>query len=390
MIIGFIGSILASYKVRKIPVVEFQHSTINKRLSNFASWASVAIPKGDLTFTGVELSHAIIKADFLDNVNPLLPGIGFILQSHLIIDWKSTTLRLMPGGTGLLSDFVGTSFGGRVGQGLSILLANQHGYAYYAHLSSVLVNHGVSIIGPDGKQLRIADFVMENNANVRALLESKARFQQTNNCPNETKKDLKKALKFQVTPWLGALNPPATKSFAVISYVRDESRVRSDPSVLAFVDPDDDLDGGATQFSSADLRRENYAAWLMAMGLVGAAQRLLRRASDAPSPTSFIVFEIAGFEIAFPWFGPESGRWVSDLSWSSNKQNVMVLGLEVTVLEAIASSIRGDDTDLSQVAPLSARRVSDSENYSYSLFPDKTFLGNFDGRRMMTIRTVEL
>lgn len=382
---------LGSLKRRKIPVVEFSHATVTgARLPNHPTWAGVAMPQPELAFTGVQLAHAIVKADFLNRVDPLLPGLAFILQSHSIIDWNSPTLRLRQGGTGLLSDFVETSFAGRLGQGLSILFANQQGFAFLGHLETILVNHGHLISNPAGTQFAIADFVLEDQSQNRAILESKCKFRQLANCPKETKGDLKEALNLQVTPWIGTLSPPATKSYVVISYVRDETLPGSDASVMAFVDPEDNRESGEIPLSSADLRRGNYAAWLMAMGLPGAAQRLLRQESDASSPTSFIVFEIAGFDIAFPWLGPAFGWWVEELAWSSNHQNFMVLGLEVTVLEAIASSIRGDDTELSQIAPLLEPLVSDSENYSYSLFPDKTFLGNFDSRRMVTIRTVEL
>ena len=391
MILGHLGSIIASLGQKTLPVVEFPFATITgKRLSNGATWSDTALSKPDLRFTGTELAHAVIKADFLNRVNPLMPGLAFVLQSHLLVDWQSPTLRLRNGATEVLSDFVEKSLSGRLGQGLSILHAHQEGFAFQGHLSSILVAQGLPIKDSKGQDLPIADFLIEGGSGVRGLLESKASFRQLTNCPKATKAVLKDALASQVSPWMGRLNPPATKAFAVASYVRDDSQAGTEPSVLAFVDPEDTPDGGDIQVSSAELRRENYAAWLTAMGLTDTAIKLLNRTAEGSTQVPFIVFEIAGLEFAFPWLILDMWDLIPHPHSRRSRQDFLAFGLEVRVLQAIASSIRGDDAPLTEIAPLNETGISNSENYSYSIFPDKTFLGNFDRRRPVRIIEVEL
>lgn len=391
MILGHFGSIIASFGQKTLPVVEFPLATVaGKPLPNGATWSGTASPRPDLRFTGTELAHAVIKADFLNRVNPLMPGLAFVLQSHLLVDWQSPILRLRNGATEVLSDFVEKSLAGRLGQGLSILHAHQEGFAFHGHLSSVLVAQGLPIKNAKGQDIPIADFLIEGGSGVRGLLESKASFRQLTNCPKATKAVLRKALGSQVSPWMGRLNPPVTKAYVVASYVRDDSQAGTEPSVLAFVDPEDTPDGGDIQVSSAELRRENYAAWLTAMGLTDTAVRLLKRTAEGSTQVPFIVFEIAGLEFAFPWIGLDMWDCIPHPHSLRTRPGYMAFGLEVRVLEAISASIRGDDAQLSEIEPLGESRLSNSENYSYSIFPDKTFLGNFDRRRTERIIEVEL
>ncbi len=251
------------------------HATVTgSRLPKNSQWATATIQHPALTFRGTQLAHAVVKADFLNLTNPLMPGLGFILHSHLIVDWSNSSFCLRPGGSAQLSDFVEKSLSGRLGQGLAILYAHERGFAFASHLREILEGQGVATRGPDGRDLPVADFLCEGNGRARCVVESKASFSQTTNCPKLTKATLKDALAKQVTPWVSRVSPPATKSFAIANYLRDHADPTNDPSVLVFVETGGGSAGGGTEISTSAIKKHNYAAWLHAMGFPQAGRRL--------------------------------------------------------------------------------------------------------------------
>lgn len=393
MIWPYIRSIIGSTRDKTLPVVEMPLAVVNaKRLPNNPNWGTSVAAHPDLKFRGTELVHAVIKADYLDSTNPLMPGIGFVLHSHRVIDWNSPSFCLRPGGVGRLSDFVEKSLAGRLGQGLAILFAHTNGYAFAGHLREILQAQGAVLTDANGNDLPVADFVVEANGGNRCLLEAKASFSQQTNCPKATKSTLKAALQSQINPWMSALSPPATKAFAVQANLRDHSQPNAEPSVLAFVDPEDSIEEGEFEFSSEDLKRENYSAWLAAMGLIQEAHRLRGGTGDGAAEVPFIVFELANMEFAFPspWIHP--WHWFLDGPRRNPLGSLpLSAGIELRTLEAISSAIRGEVEPLQELQALDQRGiVSNSETYDYSIFPDKTFLGNFDPDRQFRITSITL
>ena len=196
------------------------------------------------------------------------------------------------------------------------------------------------------------------------------------------------------------LNPPATKSFVTATYVRDNEADNVDQSVLAFVDPEEISTGGEIDFSSTCLRRENYAAWLTAMGLRDTAKKLLRQSTEDAVPINFFICNIDEFEIAFTEEHFTLVYWESVFIQRRTPHDYLVpihnvinenfsrqpafmparlfaSGIEVNVLQAIAEAIQGNNELLQNLEPLPKPRKYYSSTCSWSLSTDKTFFGNF-------------
>lgn len=387
MIWTHIRSLVGATRSKQIPIFEMPLATVQrKRLPKHSTWAGTLAQAQPLQFRGTQLAHAVIKADFLNHICPLMPGIGFVLQSDRIVDWNSHDFCLQPGGQTMLSDFVQTSLAGRLGQGLAILFAQSKGYAFQSHLRELLIQHGIPVI-VNGKSLRIADFLMEDGSRNRAIVESKGSISSQTNCPKATKATFKDALQSQVQPWTTRINPPAQKSFVVASYLREPVQSGSDPSVLAFVDPEEDSLQGEFELRGDAVQRENYAAWLSAMGLVESARRLRGNTSEGTRREIFIVLEIAGQSIAFPTF------WNRDLPhwdlllpfhfhYRTQDRLPLLFGLEVSCLEATSRAIQGDRIALEELDVM--KTVQDTamgDTYDFSIFPDGTFFGNIPPQR---------
>lgn len=385
-----VRSLIGALGHKRLPVFEMDKATVlAPRLSRNTRWKSVTKPKGDLRFRGVQLAHAVVKSDFLEYRNPLLPGIGFVLQSHHIVDWSRSDLCLQIGGSTLLSDFARTSMTGRVGQGLALLFAYSQGYVFTAHLREYLQSQRIPVNTVNGRPLAVADFVCDGKG--RAVVEAKSSFSVQRNEPSNVKRVLKKALNDQVSPWMKRLNPVATKSFVVGSYLREHSNPRCDASALVFVDPEGDGGGGDIEMSPATVRRENYAAWLCAMGLLQEAERMRSRESQHLGKVSFVVFRVGERTVAFPersdWsfltgIVPHrelSGRWFA-------------AGIHLDALKALQAAARGDDARLLDYRPLEygVDEVTQGDGDAYSVFPDGTFLGSFAPRTPVTVVEVEL
>lgn len=362
------------------------------RLPNHPSWDSETHQMESLTFSGLALAHAVIQADFLDYRNPLLPGIGFILQSRDLIDWDRPCFTLQSGAVSLLSDFVKTSLVGRIGQGLTILFAKYQGYIFKSHLREFLHKQGCPLIGPDGKALPIADFICETQGGERAIFESKASVAVKKNNPSIAKATLKKALADQVDRWLAGISPPvAGKGFVVCSYLREASD--SENSILVYVDPESSTRVGRFRRPDDRVRRETYAAWLAAMGLLGPAHRL-RDNRPGFERFKFFVSSLDGLDIAF-------SQVYENSAYAVDGQIVPLrAGIALPALRAIEAAAKGDNLPMVRLAGFfSSRgrvagavgRLSDEEPQDniYSLFPDGTFFGtDLEGRDSYPIEVV--
>jgi hypothetical protein len=378
-------SVVGSLGSKTLPVAELSMATVGlKRLPRAPQWNALTVQRDELRFTGTQLAHAVIKADYLEYRNPLLPGIGLVLQSHHIIDWNSQQFCLRAGGATLLSDFARSSLTGRLGQGLALLFSHYRGFSFTCHLREYLESQGISTRGADGRALPVADFLCDGNANDRCIVESKATFSQQQNCLSSTKSDLKSALDKQVLKWMNRVNPPVAKSFVVKSYLREHTDPHSDPSVLAFVDPPGDDEERDVELSSATVRRENYAAWLTAMGLTAEGERLRNRQADGRQEVPFIVFEIGQRRIAFP-AEDERMFWPDFFHYG----HTLPIGIDDAALTAIENSVAGDDEPLLAYVPQDGFPVQ-GEGYAYSVFPDGSFLGNFRRRPPVDFRRVSL
>ncbi|RDJ10120.1 hypothetical protein B5K05_13385 [Rhizobium phaseoli] len=247
--IGGLFRLAALLGNRSVRVWEWHEADILKpRLPNDPDWYSYAEELPRLTFSGWQLAHAIAKADFLNLKNPLLPGLAFLLQSASLVATSSANLRVVDNITGVLNDFALTSYNGRIAQGISLLFANKCGYIFAGHLAS---DPAVP------KNAKAADFIFEDGARHRMILESKGSFSQNANEPTKVKTILKAALERQVKPWLRKISPPATKGFATLTCIRGISQLED--SALIFVDPPGQRGDEPISFEDSWVRRRNYA-----------------------------------------------------------------------------------------------------------------------------------
>ncbi|WP_156952551.1 hypothetical protein [Microvirgula aerodenitrificans] len=361
-----------------IEVYEWKEADIRRqRLPNSPDFGKLTKQQPDLAFNGWGLAHAIVKADYLNRRNLTMPGLGFLLQADNLIDFRTSPIQLKVGASKALNDFSLTSLAGRVGQGLAILYGHHLGLNFNAHLSSHVQSLSAGSPGAMHKGEKMADFLF-SNCSKTVLIESKGSFTLEKNCPTKIKSVLKDALTKQVDPWMGYLQPTPHNGYVVYSCLREGSWA---PSALSIVDPNGD-DGKAADvpFRSEQVIRENYGAWLRAMGLSQAAERLTRQYGTAveeefdaqPVKTEFLVYEHGGREFAVV---AEPYNW-----YPFHFYDRPAVGIDLAVLKAIASAIKTSGLALAeQLADLPAQLSAPQE--SCSIFPDGSVFGLPNARR---------
>lgn len=375
--LNYIRKISSAFGQTQLPAFELDRATVMlPRLPNAPDWGKLSKVSNAVAFTGWQLAHAVIKADFLDNRNATLPGIGFLLQSHELLDFKKGGMTLSAGAINALSDISQSSLTGRIGQGLTILFAQSRGYMFSGHLRSYLLDNGMKTADAKGKQLPMADFLFADAAGSSAIVESKASFSQKVNDPTAIKTVLKRALENQVEPWMTRLNPPPAKGYVVYACLR-EATPGAHSSALIFVDPPASDGPRDIQNSPVQLRRQNYAAWLAAMNLRRPSLRLREvESAGKPAPFVFNIVSLEGREFAVggrPGCGP-------------------VLGLDVAAMKAIGQATSGDETALAayRFDQFDAVAQQSSGRGRYSVFPDGSLLGSIAGAALRGTRRFEL
>lgn len=370
-----------------IRVYEWDESDIRKaRLPNAPDFYSLTKRLPDLEFGGWSLAHAVVKADYLDRRNLMMPGLGFLLQSYNVIDFNKSPIALKIGASKALNDVSLTSLSGRVGQGLAILYGHSLGLKFSAHLRSHVESLPTGNPSAAHKGEAMADFLFADSAST-VLIESKGSFTQNENDATAIKSTLKRALKEQVDPWMGYLQPPPSNGYVVYSCLRENSWV---PSSLSVVDPNGEDDNSAgLPFSREQVMRENYGAWLRAMGLPQAAERLTRPPDTAvadgieerPVEIEFLVYEHEGREFAFR---ADAHYWFPSDAWA-----VPTLAVDLSVLKAISAVAESPDLQLTELIvdlPLQTDQVQGST----SIFPDGSVLGLINEQKPLRLQAIRL
>lgn len=372
MLIENVLSFVRSLGNTSIEVHEWKECDVLKaRLSNSPDFGTLTKRLPDLTFSGWSLAHAVVKADYLDQRNLLMPGLGFLLQSGNLIDFSKSAIELKAGASKALNDVSLTSLSGRVGQGLAMLYGHRLGLKFCAHLRSYVESlpAGSPAVMHNGKPM--ADFLFADD-NRTVLIESKGSFTLKKNDPTAIKSVLKGALKAQVDPWMGYLQPPPNNGYVVYSCLRENSWA---PSALSVVDPSgEDGRSADVPFDREQVVRENYGAWLRAMGLPQVAERL-RRPPDAaaekgieeqPVETEFLVFEHEGRS-----FAVRSQPYHRVLYPFSDFR---LVGVDLSVLKAISTAIETPGVAITELL-LNLPSPVDAPQESASIFPDGSVLG---------------
>lgn len=350
-----------------IAVYEWDESAVrSKRLSNNPDFYALTTRRSDLEFSAWQLAHAVVKADYLDRRSLLAPGLGFLLQSHRIIDWSKKPVRLVNGASRALNDVTYSSLSARVGQGFSILYGYQLGMNFLAHLSS-----HVSESHPGRGGEKMADFIFADKKKT-IVVESKASFTLQSNDPSPIKSVLKKALFEQVDPWVDEVNPPASNGYVVYTCMREGGWA---PSSISIVDPEGDssLQEGMDLGVEHVIRR-NYASWLIAMGLPSVASRLMLGYGGAPVPdrinefsrVSFVRFRLGDRDYALPL--------ISIRMSDGYGLGRLVMALDVRVLESLETVLSNPKATMKELladAELSGGDVG----RSVSVLPDGSLFG---------------
>lgn len=335
-------------------------------------FAQLATKSQDLWFRGVQLAHAVVKADYLDRRNLLRPGLGFLLQAQDILKPSSNTITLQDDLGSVFNDFSLTSLVGRIGQGLTILYAQERQkMRFVAHLQSYWAaqNGGIR------DKTAAADFVF-SRGNETFLFESKGSFTLEDNNASAIRRRLREALARQIDPWMTRLTPAPKNGYAVYSCLRESSWERS---AMFVTDPPEDGNGAAdVPLTPEQTRRENYAAWLRAMGLNGASQRLVGGPSTQGElrEEEFFVQETDGRRYAFRMYG----RWPI-----SAEALPVVIGLDLDVLKSISEVLQSPKEDMPDTE-LNLSASPFQQSAGVSVFPDGSVFGLWLGERLEVVR----
>jgi hypothetical protein len=210
---------------------------------------------------------------------------------------------------------------------------------------------------------QVADFMFERSNKEKMILESKSSFMEDTNNPSGVKTTLKVALENQVENWLGQSSLGASKGYATYSCIRESGN--SVPSALIFVDPEKT---NLMEERSSWTRRQNYAAWLRAMGLMDISRKLLEDSSHDLKDVQFLVFEVQNRHFAYyaPDLSSPNWHWL----WTT-----MLFGLEIGALEAISQALAGNDEKLLHYEGVKQAFDAHDEPANLSVFSDGSIFG---------------
>ncbi|MDA8350449.1 MAG: hypothetical protein M0038_16900 [Pseudomonadota bacterium] len=280
--------------------------------------------------TGLQLAHAVIKADRVRRLPfEWLAGLAFLMEHLPTFDWREDNLRLFDGISQAYADFTGSSLSGRVGQGLALLLMEQMGFRFVGQYPRP----------PSGPR---PDFIVESSgpSGHRALVESKGSFVR-----RDDRHNIKGVLNEGLVQVTGVAPHGATKSFVVGSFLREAGDKSNEPSLVSFLDPESNGNVQSDRLPPDWVVRQNYAAWLDAMGLHEAASDVRRGRVGAKGEQARLkVIALKGVDYAItplvpwitvdPWLSPEV------LMLRDPELRVPVAGLRTSVVEVLKRSLR--------------------------------------------------
>lgn len=397
-----------------LPLVELDKSQVSTKwkqirirknsLRRKSSDCSFGKFKEHLDFKAIEFFHAAKKTELTSSftnrqLNRLATAFSVEYEDAFV--WDTKNFRKTDRDVFSVADFDLSHLAGRVGEALAYLAMVKWDYVYWDRCSTVWQRAARAAKVSHSDQLKVAkylkrkvssgklgnapDFVFEKATGHIALMEAKGGFVHPQYDDPPIKDDLARALK-QLKAWSDVIAPSPSKSFAIGSYLRDESDNNGDPSLIAFVDPEGDEvpDPGAVEFPQDLIRRCNYGAWLRGMGLVtsGTSLRDLRR--KIPEAVSLPVVRIMNRDFAITSLGWKlalgyelhSYLWHEPYSLVDWAAGILAMGLEVNTLRVVEQAIhnpavpvllRLDNQDISAV------RV-EADNLNWSIMPDGSCL----------------
>lgn len=405
-----------------LPIVELDRIQVERQRARIRPLPSAS---GTLHITAWNLYHAAKKAELacsftVGQIDHLARC--FADEHHGLFRWNGTELRLLQGVTDMYETAAQASRARTIGEGMLLLSMQHQGYAFWDRFDLLIkralrkqpLDHPESVRRARAIRRRIeahgngkrSDFVVENSKRQTAVAEAKGSFVSPL-ATSAIKTDLRGALE-QLAAIKSLISPQPTKTYAVGTYLREENDTHADGSLLAFVDPVDQIDTDlAVEFPADWVRRGNYAAWLLGMGFSEAANALRNGTTRDGIDVSLPLKRVGGRDYAYVVTGvslrPDRARrfprellrewWHWPEFWFGPWRDFLqltVLGLRVDVLAAISRAlVVPQEQSLLTVEPAVA---VDAGAFDGSVMPDGTMCGTVavDGLRDTQLTEVVL
>jgi hypothetical protein len=374
-----------------------------KRLSADCSFGDFV---GHLEFSAWRFFHAAEKTELARSFSVAEAdrrAFAFALEHEGTFIWDTDNFRKTDAAVFALEDFASSGLAGRVGEAIAYLTMVEWGYVFWDRCSTVWeraarhanISHAyqlrvakyLSRALASGKPANEPDFLFEKFNGEVALMEAKGSFVDPGTDKPSTKDDLRQALK-QLTAWSKVIDPAPKKLLGIGTYLREENDSGDDPSLVGFVDPAGQQRSKLRRVTvPTDLiRRCNYGAWLVGMGLVGSGKALRDMSEKRSEEISLPVVRVANRSFAVAPIGWESlqyeqGGWFWELAlphlWLS-RASWLVIGIETNTLDRVGEAIRksGESLLLQIEAPVEVDPDAPLD-VPWSIMPDGSFVGMF-------------
>jgi len=405
-----------------LPLVELDKSQVSTKRKQIrlrkhsprrkASDCSFGKFKEHLGFKAIEFFHAAKKTELTRSfTNRELERLAtaFAVEYEDAFVWDPQNFRKTDRDVFSIADFDSSRLAGRVGEALAYLTMVKWDYVYWDRCTTLWQRAARAAKVSHSDQLKVAkylkgkispvkirnapDFVFEKATRQIALMEAKGGFVHPAHDNPPIKDDLAQALK-QLKAWSDVISPSPSKSFGIGSYLREESDNHDDPSLIAFVDPEDEEDANprAVEFPQDLIRRCNYGAWLRGMGLVTSGTALRDQRRKTPEAVSLPVVRIMNRDFAITTLGWKLsldydvffGLWHEPFSFIERGRSALVMGIELNTLRSVEQAIHNPSgLDLLRLdnQDIGALRA-EVDNMNWSIMPDGSCMFLLDRDQM--------
>lgn len=393
-----------------------KHKQIRRRAGS-PQWQAANCSFGNFTdqlgFTAWEFFHAAKKSELASSFTNIIAdrrAFLFAAEHEGTFIWNTGNLRKTDSSVFALEDFAMAGLAGRVGESIAYLTMIKWGYVFWDRCATVWERAARSANITHAEQLRTVQYLSANIASGRphnepdfifekingdvALMEAKGSFVNPTNDKPSTKADLRQAL-IQLAAWSSVIAPTPQKSYGIGTYLREEHDSNRDPSLIAYVDPPGRKKNNVQPVAlPRDLvRRCNYGAWLVGMGLASAGRALYESKEKTTETIELPTVEVNGRRFVYNVIGfksvPGKGRQLNyPLNWIEavfdpwpQTSGVFVIGVEEGVMHLITKMLhvpktaipKWDDED-----ELTEFSRHNNKEQSWSVMPDGSFLGVLD------------
>ncbi|GIK11094.1 MAG: hypothetical protein BroJett001_31600 [Chloroflexota bacterium] len=390
-----------------LPIIELDRARVERERARIRPLPDA---RDQLRITAWSLYHAAKKAELAcsfttDQIDHLARC--FANEHHGLFRWNGEELRLTAGVTDMYESAAQASRARLIGEGMLLLAMQHEGHAFWDRfdllvkraLRRQLLDHPESVrrarairkridAGRNGKR---SDFVVENAQRQSALAEAKGGFLSPF-ATSAIKSDLREALQ-QLAATKPLIAPQPAKTYAVGTYLREADDGHDEGSLIAFVDPEGQDDADLTIELPPDwVRRGNYAAWLLGMGLVEAADALRNGIARDGISVSLPVKRVGRHDYAYVVTGaglnPRHLRrflrdfrhhwphhWAEWFFFGPGRREVelSIIGLRVDVLDSISGALT--TTEASPLLSVEPAFEIDTAQFGGSVMPDGSMCG---------------